>query len=460
MSVVKKISAGVAWNTASVVIGKTVMLLNVFLVLHFLTVYEYGFSELVMSVVAMIGIVLLPGLTPSIIADMGVEKGRGNLGQMKYIFKQFFYLSATFGILAWAVLFFASKPVAEVFGNPYAAQFLQVAAFAFLIAPLRSATAVLASVMQRFFDLSFYGVIEELFKCVLLLLFVAYLKLGIHGLIYTMVLSQLLTVVAYSPRTLSAYRYFSHATEHGSIRFWNLVRAHRKWSVGASYMGTIASNSRLWIIKAMLGTEAVGIFAFAFGLYGHISSFMPLTAVITPIVPAYVDKRDQLVRILRASLKLQFIGGVIFLVSSYAGAYVFVSLIFPKYIAAVPLLYVLLLVLLPNSVVTLFNPVFTAFKEQRSMLFSNIIKLLLTIIILPPAIYLFGMVGIGVELVLTTLGNTFERYLRLKKTLPEFSFHIREVLHPDAYEREAMQTVLRGLQARLPRIWPFTRWGI
>lgn len=450
MSVVKKISTGVAWNTASVIIGKVVMFANIFLILNFLTVYEYGFSELVMSVLSVIGIVLLPGLSNTIIADMSVENGRGNYGAVKHIFYQFFYLNLFLGIAAWAVLYFGSHPVAHIFGNDYAAQFLQIASFTFLISPFRSVTLVLATVMVRFFDLSFFGVTEEIFKLALLVLFVVVFHMGIHGLLYAMIVSQLFAVLAYAPRTISALKVFSTAAAfEGSARFWNIVREHRKWSVGASYMGTLATNIRIWIIKAMLGTEAVGLFAFAFGLFAHIASLMPLTSVITPIIPGYVDKRAQLVRILRASLKLQVLAAVAFLIGAYVCGYLFVLILFPKYVAAVPLLYVLLLVLIPNSIAALFNPVFAALKEQKSVLLSNLYKLISTLLILPSSIYFFGVLGIGIEMVLTTIGNTAERYWRLKRLVPEFTFGLHEVIHPDAYEKEAMRTLVLGIRKRV-----------
>jgi O-antigen/teichoic acid export membrane protein len=159
-------------------------------------------------------------------------------------------------------------------------------------------------------------------------------------------------------------------------------------------------------------------------------------------------------------MKLQLLSAFIFLAVSYAGAYLFVLLLFPKYVAAIPLLYILLLAALPNSVAALFTPIFSAFKEQKSLLFSNIVKLVLIVFLLPPAIYFFGFLGIGIELVLTTLGNTFERYARLKRILPEFSFRMREIVHPDNYEREVMRGLVRGIRSRIVGILPNAKNGI
>ncbi len=450
MSVVRTVGKGIAWNTTATVVGKFVMFANVFIILNFLTIYEYGFSELVMSVISVIGIVLLPGLTSAIVADMAVERGRQNATGMKTIFHQFFFLNLVLAFGAWTVLFFGSHPVANAFGNPYAAQFLQIASFLFLISPMRTAAGILAAVMLRFFDQSFYGIFEELAKLGFLLLFVVWMGMGIDGLIYSMVLCQLVVVLGFLPRTVSAYRQFSSATAEGHMQFWNVLHDHRIWGIGSSYMATVSQNARLWLIKFMLGTEAVGLFSFASGLFSHIVSLMPLSSVLAPIIPRYIDKREQLARIIRASIKVQLVLALMFLVGAYATSYLFVLVLFPQYLSAVPLLYVLLLNIIPGTVMTLFTPVFNAFKEQRSLLFSNTLKLVCLLVLLPPSIMLFGLNGVGVEIVLNSIINGFERFRRIKLLIPEFRFGMRDMFRTDPYEKEAFGTVYKHISEQLP----------
>jgi O-antigen/teichoic acid export membrane protein len=134
MSVVHTVSKGVIWNTAATVIGKALIFTNVFLVLMHFSVYEYGFSELIMSVVAMGSVVLLPGLTATITADLAVERARGATERMNGIFHQFFFLQLVLGFLIWAVLFFAASPIAVFAGNALAGHFLKIISFTFLMA--------------------------------------------------------------------------------------------------------------------------------------------------------------------------------------------------------------------------------------------------------------------------------------------------------------------------------------
>ncbi len=454
MNVVSTVGRGVAWNSASAIVGKALMFTNVLIILTFVSVYEYGFSELVLSVISMIGIVLLPGLTSTLIADMSVERGRENYTHLNELFFHQLLLNIVLGVCSWAFLFFLSNPVAALAGNPYAAQFLQIASFLFLISPFRTSGQTLAAVMLRFFDQSFYGVIEEVCKLIILLICVVWLSMGIHGLMYAIVFSQLAGVIIFAPRTYSAYRLFAAYPSNDWFRFWDIVRGHRTWSVGTSYIGTFTQNARIWIIKFFLGTEAVALFSFAYGLFSHIVSLFPLTTVLAPIIPRYIERRDQMARILRAALKIQLVVAIAFVIGSYIFGYLFVSLFFPKYIAAVPLLYVILLGTISNSAIALFTPVFAAFKDQRSFLFSNVFKTFLMLVLLPLMIMAFGIVGIGVEIVLTTFINGIERYFRLRRILPEFTLQFRELFRSDEYESEAMRTVLNTLQSSIARIYP------
>lgn len=455
MNIVKTIGTGIAWNTTGTIAGKIIMFVNIFLTLNFLTIYEYGFSELVFSVIAMTGIALLPGLSSAVIADLGVERGRGDKAMMSTIFHQYALLLIFLAGCAWAVLFFGALPLARMVGNEYAAQFLQIASFTFLISPFRTLTQTLSTVMLRYFDLSFYSVIEEVFKCLLLLVFIVYLGQGIRGLMYAMVLSQLFGLLVFLPRLFSGYRYFALAPTSGKIRFWRLLRGHRAWSVGTSYVGTISQNVRIWIVKLLLGTEAVGIMAFAYGLLSHIVSLMPLATVIAPVVVRYVDKKDQLVRILRASIKLQLLLAIGLFTGGLMFSYLFVTLLFPKYVVAVPLVYILLCILISNSVASLFTPVFAAYKEQVSLFQSNSIKLLLGLTALPVFIMLFGISGVAIELVFTTYVIAVERYVRLRRILPTFSLPMRDLISPDGYERDAMHTVRMAVVSRFPVLKKF-----
>jgi O-antigen/teichoic acid export membrane protein len=453
MSVVKTVGTGVAWNSTGMIAGKILIVTNVLIILSHLTVYDYGLTELVMSAVSMGSLALLSGLTSIVTVDLGVERAAGELGRMKSTFLQFLSLNISIGILLWAIFFFGSTYVAQLVGNPVVEPFLTIVSFSFLISPFRTASTVLAAVYLRYADQAAYGVVEEVWKALLLVILLVWLNLGPKGLLIAFVLSQLLTVLSFSWRTRSAYLEFGHAAAVDPSAFWKLVRHHRLWGIGVSYIGTMSQNFRIWIIKLMLGTEAVGLFAFAYGLYGNLIGLLPLSSVLTPLYPHYLNEKDRLARMVRISAKAQLALGIAMCACALIAAPLFVHLFFPKFGASIPVLLVLLIALIPSSVATVITPVFAAFKEQRSLFSGTVFKAAIMLICIVPCIMLFGVTGAAVEILITTIAATMERYIRVKAFIPRLSLGYRSLLSLGTDERRILSLFMqRPSMARLREV--------
>src|SRR5665213_3436911 len=100
MGIAKTVGKGMVWNTVSTFVGRGIVFVNVFIILQHLSVYEYGLSELVLSVVSTMSILLLPGLSSAIIADLSTERAQDNKERMKTIFHQYLFLNIVLGILS------------------------------------------------------------------------------------------------------------------------------------------------------------------------------------------------------------------------------------------------------------------------------------------------------------------------------------------------------------------------
>lgn len=447
MNIVRTIGTGVAWGSAGTIASKIIGFGNIFLILSHLTVYEYGLTELTMSVVSIVGLLLLPGLSPIITADMGVERARREYGKMKALFLEFFTFSMAAGVVAWAVLFFGSSLVAHATGNDLISQLFKVVSFLFLTTPLRAASSMLATVNVRYVDQSLFNVVEEAAKGLWLLFFFFVLGLGTDGLLYAIVLAQLVVVLVFLPRTLSAIHEFWHAKAE-PIPFWKLLREHRKWGVASTYIGVAGNSVRMWIIKALLGTEAVGLYGVILGILGHLGGLLPIGSVVTPLIPRYIDKRDELVRLLRASIKVQTFSAAAYVLVGFIAFPILLPFFFPKYASIVPVLIAFSLVLIPQSVLSIITPVFTVLKEQRTQLQAVVLKNALSFLVLPPALFFFGMGGIIIEGILVLSVSLFERYIRLRRLVPEFSFHMRDFMRFDPLERKIISQVIAKFRSR------------
>lgn len=447
MSLLRIVGRGVAWTVVGTVVNKVLVLANVLIILSHLTVFNYGVAELVFSMASMASIILLPGLTATIAADMGVERGRGNTARMKALFLQYVLLVSALATLAFSLLYFGSAIAAAFSGNDSIQSYIQIVAWTLLISPLRSVSQMLANVHGRFVDQAVYSTLEEVAKTMTLVLFFFGFGMGIEGLLYSVVASQLVAVVCFIPRTISGYLYFGTATAEGQFHFWQLLGSHRKWSIFAGYVGNITQNAQLWIIKLFLGTEAVGLFAFALGIYSNVSSLLPFSSVFASLAPRYIEKKQQFIALIRASVKAQFLSALVLIVATFVGLPV-LMVILPKYLPAMPLTLVLIFALVPTATTAVFTPTFAILKEQFSFFKTMLVKLLLTITVMPISILLFGIMGIGVGSLIINTSSGLERYLRLRSKLPEFSLSVRDVIVPTKYQFSVLRSLGRGALSR------------
>jgi O-antigen/teichoic acid export membrane protein len=199
----------------------------------------------------------------------------------------------------------------------------------------------------------------------------------------------------------------------------------------------------------MLGTVAVGLYSVASGILSQVSALLPFGNILSPIAPAYVDKRDELVRLIRASLKVQVVMSIGLLVVSLLLLPIFIF-IFPKYASAAPLAAVLLVGIIPLAMIGIFTPIFSAFKKQLSFSFSVTVKLVLTLLLFPAGITAFGLIGVGIANTLVTLISTGERYWRLRRTLPELTIRGKDFYSLTQGEHEYANVLLVRLRSRIP----------
>lgn len=446
MSLVYTIGKGIAWNVSAVTIGKIVGFVNLFVILSNLSVYEYGLTELTMSVGAIFGLFLLPGLTSIVTVDLGVERAQRDFSAMKALFLEFVTVQMMLGIIAWAALFFGSSLVAHWTGNDLINHFFKITSFLFLTAPLRTATTMLATVSIRYLDQSFFPVVEEIAKGFFLFLFLYVLERGASGLLFALVFAQLAAILVFVPRTISAFREFSHAPTATSKPLWHILRMHRKWGVLSAYIGTSATSIRLFVLKLMLGTEAVGIYSFAVGFLNQLSGLLPLGPIVGPLIPRFINRPDELLRLMRASIRLHV--GIAFglMLLSALAVPLIVDKWFPHYQASVPIFYFLLPALLPLAVMSIYTPVFLALKEQRSQMYSSVFKFAVDVVTLPILIMSFGILGTGLHSVVVATATAIERYVRLKRLLPSFVLHFSDFWYIDPLEREALATVFAQIR--------------
>lgn len=434
------VGRGTAWVAATTLILKGVGFLSIFIILNRLTVFEYGVAELVLTAVPLLSFFTLPGLGATVIADMSRERGAQNTSRMKGLLMSYLRLQYVFAVLAWAIVFFGAQALAVWFSKGSTVFYFQIISFLFLLSPIRGVVQTTQAVFLEFRQQSLYTFLEELWKIGFIIIFFFFLDLRIEGLLLAIVLSQVLALISIS---LPLYRIDSSfwRSKGEKLPMFYFLYYHGKWGVFSNYVGTFGKNIRPWIITYFLGPSAVGIYAVAQGLIGHTVSLVPLDTVLKPFLPRYVHMKERFYALITKAVRYQLLGYGFVSVAAAIGVPLLVDWFFPQYTASVPLFQITLFMLISSAFDAIFTGVFLALQAQRSYFFASLYKLVLTIAIMPPLIYTFGLFGIAYANIIVNSLFVWERYLRLKKLMPGFSLTVSDFFTIDELDRAILERI-------------------
>ena len=433
-SLSRKIGEGFFWFGSNNIVLKAIGLASVFLILRRLSVYEYGVSELVFSVVSMMSLFLLPGLNDLILSEFGRERGQENLGAMKKLFFDYAKLGLILGIILWFILFFCADVISNHYGKNIANLF-RISSFLFLIYVFKTIMKLVFNAYLKFFNLSVLNFFEEAAKLGFLALFFFYFNLGLSGLFLAHVSSQILAFFIFVPSFLKIYKDFSKVPIAEGVSLKQIIFRHGKWAVLTEYISSLGDNLRLWLIKFFLGTEMVGLFSVAQGLYSHTSALFPLNTVVKPIIPQYFHEKEKFYKLIAKSIKYQFLGYFALAAIAFFLFPPIIAWLFPNYASSMFIFKRLLPTLLIISFGGIFTYVFYAIRAQKRFTFNLIIRMFSILLFLPLFVYFFGPMGIIFEFILTALVFTWDRYCGLRKLLPDFRLSFRDFFSLDDMDR-------------------------
>ena len=448
MSLTRTIATGSFWSGANNIVLKIVGLTAVFLILSKLSAYEYGLAELVFSLLPVVSIFSLPGMNSVILADLGRYRESGNTGAMRSLFEGFFIYQIALSVFAWAVLFFGADIIA-LFYSGAAPTLIKIVSFACLLSPLRGAVQMIFSVKLMFFELALYSFAEEIFRFVSIVLALFFFDLRAVGVVLALPVAQLLAISVLLPLALRHYQEWRGGGYDPSANFFSILRTHGKWSVFSTYVGSLTQSVRLWLIKLFAGTEAVGLFAAAFGLLGHANSLLPFSNILPPILSQYQEDKKRFSFIIQKAVKYQVIA------ACFVGVGVVIFLPFvlgnllPHFLPSVGLFNIMVFTLVATAFSSVFTPVFSALRAQRSFFYSNVIKFILTSFLVTVLMPVYGIFGAALEVVITTCLLIFERYKAVQKIVPGFKIEIRRVFSFDELDKVLFQKGLSFIKSKI-----------
>lgn len=439
-SITRIVAEGTFWTSFYSMMTKIVSIVSAVVVLRYLSISEYGLSELATSVVAMLSIFMLPGMLQVIIADVSSSLGKGEGGRAKEILHNFFRLQIILSLFAFLLMFFIHLLATNIFTENVSSAIF-ILSFSFLLVPLRNLFTIIFIVTKSFYAQGIFSFLDELFRLFLILFLFNYTEMRLEGVFLGSVIGQCLATVIIFPLFLKLYKPINIHIKTQTQNIFESLILHGKWSVFSSYFNTFGQNMRLWIIQLFLGTNAVSIFSLALNMFIHTQSLVSLSGTMSPIIAEHNADKRLINKIVSKAIKYQFIvfgvislGGVIFMP-------VLVNYLFPKYITALPIYYIFLFTMIPTSFAGVFTAMFHAKKAQKSLFNSISIKnafiVLLSVIFVP----IFGIIGSVIEYFITSTFFAIERYFSLKKIYIDFNLNLKDMLKYDDLDKKIVNKI-------------------
>ncbi len=446
VSIKKAVAEGaLSTSFASFALRGVGLLVSVIL-LRKLSLYQYGVMELIGSVIAFFGIFLLPGISNVAISEVSYELGLGNKGKAREMVKKYIGVQYVFVSVAWAVLFFGASFV-EAKYNSEIADAIRIASFTFLLSPIRSFLNLVYLANFKFLLKNIYGVMEDAIKLVIIFfLFFILGSIKIDNIFFAIVASQIISFFIMIPSAYKIWKNNYSGESSEDISLFSMLLKNGKWGILSTYMNNFGQNVRLWIIKFMLGTEAVALFSFAFTLFGHTMSLVAISNVLNPIFSKLKSDMGKFIKVANKSIKYQFIAYLFLWVIATTIFPTIINYFFPKYHDSLFLFKILMISIIPASFANIFTPMFYAFNAQKSLFNSIMIKNLFIAIFSFLFIKLFGVVGLALEYLATVTVYSFERYLKLKKIIPSFSISFKDFFTVDIHDRVLLNSVLQKIK--------------
>lgn len=440
-TLLRQIGEGTFWYSISSILMKVVGVVTISLTLASLSVYEYGLVELVYSVVAICSIVLLPGYQDTVTADAGVSYGRGDFATVRHTIGQFSLIHTLAAFAGFFLIWIGSFYVSSNY-NEHIADLLRIAALSYVLTPLRSLFSVMSATLMQFRLPSMVSFVEELVKCILIFFLVYKYKLGVVGFLWSRIVAQALVNVIIIPKIYAWFKILRSQTPAGALP---LSTSHFSWrivqSISISYLATFNQNIRLFFIKIFAGTEVVGFFSVAVGLFNHITALLPIHRVSATLLPRFLSNMPQFMKIVIKTIKYQTAGYVLLALVAIASAKPFLGTFFPSYLPAVPFLSVMLLGI-PPAAFGIVTSVFYIHKLEKPLALFTLVRTACIVFFLPLFFVMFGTVGVVMEFVLTGWVFALLRNRFLRIYVKEFIIHSKDFFGFDQYDRVVLSKAL------------------
>lgn len=425
---------------------KGVGLLNTFLTITSLTLYQYGVFQLLLSVAGLSSDFLNIG-GGVVSNEISRAVGEKREADAKRIFIEYTIVRIIIAIALWAGVFFG----AEIFFKSYSQDFIhdtRIISFLFITEAIFMIIKTLCLVKLKFGIVGARSTINKLVQFGILVYFFAQGNLGLQALIWSVIIASAVSVVAVLIPFLKVYFDWKNVAVPAQGLLWGIFKVYGKWDITRQIGNRITSRIKPWLIKIFIGTEAVAVFSIAEMIVSTLQDVLP-SKTLQSLVPLWIKDKELSVKMFSYGVKYFVLLGAILGVCALIVVPPVVHTFFSKYNNSLPLFYFMIFNLPIFAAGILIGNYIIAFRKQKFLLFHQMLRNVLTLLIILCTLPFIGLWGLALEYVFVPLIMAFITYIYTKRRSPGFHFDTDIIF---AYKEE--DNIILAKAFSIVKSWP------
>lgn len=438
---------GMAISSAGTVMWKFIDALTAVSLLRLLSLFDYGIYRLALAAYEFMAGFFLAGLENVVVSDVASYLARDRR-RAQAIFSFYIWFVALVSAAFFLLFFFGAKIIAPWLGEAEGIPYLAVVSLFFIAVPFETAYKLKFQIFLDFGWGNAYRLVSSIARIVSIALFYFFAEFGAQEALWAGFASMLVPVLVSLGYRRDPLLVIPSWPECRSA-ISDLFLRHGKWAIASDFINNFAQNIRPFFIKIFVGIEGVALMALAQGLIAHLKSLFPLREILTPVLPRAADDPERLARQINRATKYATAAHILLTIAAAIGAPIFVALVLPKYVPALPYFYLFLIGFPLSGFRTVAIPVFYALRAQQKLFAVTVSRTAAVVILNAAFTYLFGLWGAATEGLLLGILTTPAYALAMKRALPRWKFSWKEFFSFDEYDRAVFKDIKQKVLLRL-----------
>jgi len=415
------------WYGMSTLITRLTAVINTFLIIYFLTLYEYGVFRLILSLVGIFQAFILSGLDGVIRNEIAHYLKGSQPQKAAKLFFEYVFLKGSLAGFVWGVMIvFINIYFSTIYDSNFT-NILLLASTTLLLNFISDASSMFYRGVGAISLLSKMSVIAELVKLFMLILIFWLLSPSIQSVFIVIIFSQIVSLGLYF---VTAYRdlcvWWHERRSVKEFIIFTIVKNHGKWSLGNNVLSGLVTNGRNYIIKFLLSTEAVAVWNLALSMFNLLYSVIPSDKFLKVFLPYKIALKDLKVEYYKSYVKYLTMVYIGLMVAGWIGSVIMVNILFPAYKPALPIFYIVSLGLLVSGVNDFVAAYLYTLRYQKILFYRTLQRNILTISLMFIFVHWLGFIGLGLEYLITNIFLTIFSYLSLIKLHPDLRLGLRD----------------------------------